>query len=97
MVMKGLSGGGTDDSLNKNIDKIVNTLNEVNAKVTQINDNVKALLKEMDLVHLEIAEAVVGAEAYAAIQAIQVDYPAILLRFKLFRTIPTGRWLTIRN
>jgi hypothetical protein len=74
MVVKGLSGGGSDDSLQQNVDRIVSTLNEVNAKVTQINDNVKTLLKEMDLVHLEIAEAVVGADAYSAIRKIQEDY-----------------------
>lgn len=75
MVVKGLSGaGGGDSPLKQNLDKIMTTLKEVDAKVTQISANVKLILQEMDLLHLEIAEALVGAEAYKALGSIHEEY-----------------------
>lgn len=75
MVMKGLAGGDSGGNvLEQNLDEIANKLKEVDSKVTEINNNVKTILREMNLVHLEIAEAVVGADAYSAIRAIQENY-----------------------
>jgi hypothetical protein len=77
LVMQSLAGGSSGPSnaeLKQHLQQISSKLQEVDTKVTQIDANVKKALKELDLVHLELAQLAVGADAITAIRLIRGEY-----------------------
>jgi hypothetical protein len=77
MVVRGIADSNEKEfkeRLNSQIDNIAQTIGVVNEKVSIINTNVNRLLREMDLLHLEIREVLSGTQAYSAIQDINVRY-----------------------
>jgi hypothetical protein len=77
MVVRGLAGSDEKEfkeRLNSQLADITKTIGVVSQNVSIINDNVNRLLKEMDLLHLEIGEVLSGTQAYSAIQDINVRY-----------------------
>ena len=84
MVVRGVAGSEEKEfkeRLSSQIKSIESKISEVNVKITVITDHVTRLLREMDLVHLEIGEAVVGLAAYNVIHDIHTKYDLYADRF----------------
>ena len=77
MAVRGAAGVDEKEyrqHLTQQIDLIAERLGRVEQAVSSINQNVTRLLQEMNLVHLEIAEALVGQSAFSALQQIRSLY-----------------------
>jgi hypothetical protein len=93
MVLRGVAGSDEKEfkkQLQSQIDTMLDKVNEVNAKVTDIQRSVANLLQQMNLTRLDIAEGVVGSVAYAAMQFILVKYQAYEDRLKRISNTAPG-------
>ena len=93
MVMRGAAGSDEKEfkeKLSSQVSAILDKVTEINSKVTVITGHLNQLVREMGLARLEIGEAVIGAEAYKAIQEIQVKYELCAERLKRINVAITG-------